>query len=647
MSTPAPKTIPGDPLESAPVLVGRPDDRALTESLLRPVLEPMRKGWALLLLVLMGGMGFWLLCLYQTLFVGIGAWGNNIPVAWAYDITNFVWWIGIGHAGTLISAILLLFQQRWRTSINRFAEAMTLFAVAMAGMYPIIHLGRPWLFWWLIPYPATTQLWPNFKSALPWDVFAISTYATVSFLFWYLGLIPDLATLRDAAKDRTRRVVYGIMSFGWRGSARHWQHWRVGYLLLAGLSTPLVVSVHTIVSFDFAISQLPGWHTTIFPPYFVAGAIFSGFAMVLTLMIPARKAFGFEHVVTPRHLDNMAKVVLATGLMVSYGYAMEWFIAWYSGNPTEWFAFTNRMFGPYRLIFAAQMFCNVVAPQILWIPRARTNILVLFLVSILVNVGMWAERFVIIAVSLTRDFVPSSWASYSPTWVDWGLLFGSMATFGVLFMLFLRFIPAIPISEVKELRKELEHDDHHAAAKAAAGGGRMRSLVLGEFAEEAALLDAVRTLRAKGVEGLDLHSPYPLHGADEALGLRRSTVPLVTLVAGVVGAVSGYLLQWWTVGVAWPLNVGNRPPHSAPAFIPVTFELGILFASLGIFLGLLFGYFRFPRVHHPAFEVEAFRSATIDGLWLSASVGRTEADGVAAELRRLGARSVSIVPEVS
>jgi molybdopterin-containing oxidoreductase family membrane subunit len=469
MSTTTSTPIPVDPLESAPVLVGRPDDRALTESLLRPVLEPMRKGWAGLLLALLGGMGFWMLCLYEVLFKGIGTWGNNIPVAWAYDITNFVWWIGIGHAGTLISAILLLFQQKWRTSINRFAEAMTLFAVAMAGMYPIIHLGRPWLFWWLIPYPATTQLWPNFKSALPWDVFAISTYATVSFLFWYIGLIPDLATLRDAAKDRTRRVVYGLMSFGWRGSARHWQHWRIGYLLLAGLSTPLVVSVHTIVSFDFAISQLPGWHTTIFPPYFVAGAIFSGFAMVMTLMIPARKAFGFEHVVTLRHLDNMAKVILATGMMVAYGYVMEWFIAWYSGSPTEWFAFWNRVVGPYRLIYAVQIFCNVVAPQILWVRAARTNILVLFLVSLLVNVGMWAERFVIIAVSLTRDFIPSSWANYSPTWVDWGLLFGSMATFGVLFMLFLRFIPAIPISEVKELRKELEHDDHHQAARAAEG----------------------------------------------------------------------------------------------------------------------------------------------------------------------------------
>ncbi len=452
-----------DPLETAPVLVGRPDDRALTDALLRPVLEPTRRGWALLVLFLMGGVGFWTIALYQTLFVGIGTWGNNIPVAWAFGITNFVWWIGIGHAGTLISAILLLLQQRWRTSINRFAEAMTLFAVAMAGLYPILHMGRPWLAWWLIPYPATTQLWPNFKSALPWDVFAISTYATVSFLFWYIGMIPDLATLRDVATSRVRRIAYGILSFGWRGSARHWQHWRIGYLLLAGLSTPLVLSVHTIVSFDFAISQLPGWHTTIFPPYFVAGAIFSGFAMVLTLMIPARKVFGFEHVVTERHLDNMAKVMLATGLMVAYGYSMEWFIAWYSANGAEWYAFANRAVGHYAWVYAIQIFCNVLAPQLLWFSRVRRSVVALFVLAVLVNVGMWVERFVIVAVTLTRDFIPSSWANYSPTWVDWGLYLGSICIFGILFLLFLRFLPAIPVSEVKELRRELVHREAGAA----------------------------------------------------------------------------------------------------------------------------------------------------------------------------------------
>ncbi|MFO0584592.1 MAG: NrfD/PsrC family molybdoenzyme membrane anchor subunit [Anaeromyxobacter sp.] len=452
-------------LEGAPVLVGNPSDRELTDSLLAPVLGPTRKGWLILVTLLMGGVGFWALSLVTTLFVGIGAWGNNIPIAWAFDITNFVWWIGIGHAGTLISAILLLFQQKWRTSINRFAEAMTLFAVAMAGLYPVLHLGRPWFAWWLFPYPSTNQIWPNFKSALPWDVFAISTYASVSFLFWYLGLIPDLATLRDAAKNRTQRMVYGIMSFGWRGSARHWQHYRIGYLLLAGLSTPLVVSVHTIVSFDFAISQLPGWHTTIFPPYFVAGAIFSGFAMVLTLMIPARRVLGYGQVITERHLENMSKVILVTGMMVSYGYAMEHFMAWYSGSEYEAFAFWNRWTGPYAGIWYMQLFCNVVTPQIFWFKWARRNEFVLFVASIFINVGMWAERFIIIAVSLSRDFITSSWAMYYPTWVDWGLFLGSMATFGVLFLLFLRFLPAIPIFEVKELRRELEHAAHGAAGK--------------------------------------------------------------------------------------------------------------------------------------------------------------------------------------
>jgi molybdopterin-containing oxidoreductase family membrane subunit len=461
MST-ATTTPAHDPLEPVPVLVGRPDDRSLTQDLLAPVLGPTRRGWVLLVLTLLLGVGFWLLSLGATLFVGVGTWGNNIPVAWAFDITNFVWWIGIGHAGTLISAILLLFQQRWRTSINRFAEAMTLFAVAMAGLYPIIHLGRPWLFWWLVPYPSTNAIWPNFKSALPWDVFAISTYATVSLLFWYLGLIPDLATARDAARGRAQRIAYGILSFGWRGSARHWKHWRIGYLLLAGLSTPLVVSVHTIVSFDFAISQLPGWHTTIFPPYFVAGAIFSGFAMVVTLLVPARKWLGYENVVTLKHLDNMAKVMLATGLMVAYGYAMEHFIAWYSGNHYEAFAFVNRWVGPYSPVWYMQLFCNVVVPQLFWFPSLRRNLGVLFVASILINVGMWAERFMIVAVSLHRDFVPSSWAMYVPTWVDWGLLFGSISMFGFLFLLFLRFLPAIPISEVKELRRELEHEAAHA-----------------------------------------------------------------------------------------------------------------------------------------------------------------------------------------
>ncbi|HEX9107312.1 MAG TPA: NrfD/PsrC family molybdoenzyme membrane anchor subunit, partial [Longimicrobiales bacterium] len=406
-----------------------------------------------------------------TFAVGVGAWGNNIPVAWAFGIINFVWWIGIGHAGTLISAILLLFQQQWRTSINRFAEAMTLFAVMQAGLFPILHLGRPWFAWWLFPYPATLGLWPQFKSALMWDVFAVSTYFTVSLLFWYVGLLPDLAALRDTSRSRAARIAYGIFSLGWRGSARHWRHWRIAYLLLAGLATPLVLSVHTIVSFDFAISQVPGWHTTIFPPYFVAGAIFSGFAMVLTLMVPARKVFGFEHVITERHIENMCKVLLATGLMVSYGYVMEHFIAWYSGNKYEAYTFfVNRQRGPYAPIYYLMLFCNVVVPQIFWWGKARRSLVVVWVVSLLVNVGMWTERFNIIVTSLSRDYLPSAWAVYRPTIVDWSIFVGTIGFFGFLFLLFLRFVPSVSASEVKELRRELEHEAH-AREHAAAHGG--------------------------------------------------------------------------------------------------------------------------------------------------------------------------------
>ncbi|HEX7489575.1 MAG TPA: NrfD/PsrC family molybdoenzyme membrane anchor subunit [Anaeromyxobacteraceae bacterium] len=455
-------------LEGTPVLAGRPGDRQLTEDLFQPVWQRTRKWWLALLTVCAALTGVLFTAIGYTFAVGVGAWGNNIPVAWAFGIINFVWWIGIGHAGTLISAILLLFQQRWRTSINRFAEAMTLFAVMQAGLFPILHLGRPWFAWWLFPYPSTLGIWPQFKSALTWDVFAVSTYFTVSFLFWYVGLLPDLAALRDASKSRKARIAYGIFSLGWRGSAAHWRHWRIAYLLLAGLATPLVLSVHTIVSFDFAIAQLPGWHTTIFPPYFVAGAIFSGFAMVLTLLIPARKVFRFEGVITQHHIDNMTKVLLATGLMVSYGYLCEHFMAWYSGNEYESFVFFHtRQRGPYAPVYWLMMFCNVLVPQIFWWKRARANLAVVWVAALLVNVGMWTERFNIIVTSLTRDFLPSSWASYKPTIVDWSIYVGTLGFFGFLFLLFLRFIPSVSASEVKELRRELEHEAHareHAPA---------------------------------------------------------------------------------------------------------------------------------------------------------------------------------------
>ncbi len=387
----------------------------------------------------------------KLLLEGIGIWGNNAPVGWAFDIINFVWWIGIGHAGTLISAILLLLRQSWRTSINRFAEAMTLFAVACAGLYPALHTGRPWLDYWLLPYPNTMGMWPQFRSPLIWDVFAVSTYATVSFLFWYVGLIPDLATLRDRAKNRWFKLGYGALALGWRGAARHWERYETAYLLLAGLATPLVISVHTVVSFDFAASLIPGWHTTVFPPYFVAGAIFAGFAMVLTLAIPIRHIYKLNDFITTRHLENMAKVMLATGLIVAYGYAMEAFIAWYSGSTYEAYMITNRLTGPYKVAYWALLLCNVLAPQILWMRKARKNTWILFAVAMSVNVGMWLERFIIIVTSLHRDFLPSSWGMYSATLWDWTMFVGTIGLFFFLLLLFIRFLPIISIFEMKTL----------------------------------------------------------------------------------------------------------------------------------------------------------------------------------------------------
>jgi len=387
---------------------------------------------------------------------GVGVWGNNIPVAWAFDIINFVWWIGIGHAGTLISAILLLFRQQWRTSINRFAEAMTLFAVACAGLYPILHLGRPWVFYWLMPYPNTMALWPQFRSPLIWDVFAVSTYATVSLLFWYVGLIPDMATLRDRATSRFAQVVYGILAMGWRGSATHWHRYQTAYLLLAGLSTPLVVSVHTIVGLDFAVSVVPGWHVTLFPPYFVAGAIFSGFAMVMTLAIPLRIVYKLEDFITLRHLGNMAKVMLVTGLIVAYGYAMEAFYAWYSGNEFERALVVERAFGSYAWAYWSLIFCNFLVPQLLWFRAVRRNVPLLFVISIIVNIGMWLERFVIIVISLHHEYLPSKWEMYYPTVWDFAQFFGSIGLFLTLLFLFIRFLPVISIFELRELVHETE-----------------------------------------------------------------------------------------------------------------------------------------------------------------------------------------------
>lgn len=389
------------------------------------------------------------------LVAGVGIWGINIPVAWGFAITNFVWWIGIGHAGTLISAILLLLRQQWRTSINRFAEAMTLFAVACAGLFPLLHMGRPWFFYWLLPYPNTMRLWPQFRSPLVWDVFAVTAYFTLSLLFWYVGLIPDMATLRDRTTSRIGRYVYGFFAMGWRGSARHWHRYETAYLLLAGLATPLVVSVHTVVSFDFAVAIVPGWHSTIFPPYFVAGAIYSGFAMVLTLAIPIRALYNLQDFITLRHLQNMAKILLATGLMVAYGYLMEAWAAWYSGNPAERFVQVNRMFGPYAWVYWLLIACNVLAPQALWFRQIRSTPWILFLLSLVVNLGMWLERFLIV-LSLHRERMPSAWGRYSPTVWDWATFAGTIGLFLALLFLFVRFLPVISIFEMRTMLPEAE-----------------------------------------------------------------------------------------------------------------------------------------------------------------------------------------------
>lgn len=402
-------------------------------------------------------VGLLMFCLTLLLIHGVGMWGINIPIGWGFAIINFVWWIGIGHAGTLISAILFLFRQEWRTSINRFAEAMTLFAVACAGLFPLFHTGRPWMAYWMFPYVNTMGMWPQFRSPLIWDVFAVSTYATVSLLFWYLGMIPDLATMRDKASLRIQKVLYGIGSMGWRGSSLHWHRYEVAYLLFAGLATPLVVSVHSIVSLDFAVSLIPGWHTTIFPPYFVAGAVFSGFAMVLTLVIPVRAIYGLKHIITLRHIDNMAKVMLATGLIVFYGYLNELFFGWYSAHEYEMYMIWNRMTGPYAVAFWALIFCNGLVPQLLWFKKVRLNVIVLFIISIVVNIGMWLERFVIVVTSLHRDFLPSSWDMYAPTKWDWMLYAGTIGFFFFAMFLFIRWIPMIAIFEVREVNHKKSH----------------------------------------------------------------------------------------------------------------------------------------------------------------------------------------------
>ncbi|MFN0123802.1 MAG: NrfD/PsrC family molybdoenzyme membrane anchor subunit [Blastocatellia bacterium] len=453
---------PGFPQKES--LTARPDlvlggqsHETVTEKISGVIEGKTPLAWYVATLTAAGITGILFAMLGFLVWNGVAVWGNNQPVGWGWDITNFVWWIGIGHAGTLISAILFLFRQKWRTSINRAAEAMTLFAVMCAAIYPGVHVGRAWMAIWLFPIPYPHDVWQNFRSPLMWDVFAVSTYGTVSALFWYVGLIPDLATIRDRAQGKIAKFAYGLFSLGWRGSTKHWRHYEVAYMILAGISTPLVLSVHSIVSFDFATSIVPGWHTTIFPPYFVAGAVFSGFAMVMNLMLIARYVLGLQAFITPVHLDNMNKIMLVTGNIVGFAYLTEFFIAWYSGNPFEKFTFFNRAFGPYAWAYWTMMTCNVISPQLFWFKAIRRSVPVMFVICIIINIGMWFERFVIIATSLHRDFVPSSWGYFRPTLVDILTFTGTLGLFFTMFLLFCRFIPVIAVAEVKAV---LAHQDH-------------------------------------------------------------------------------------------------------------------------------------------------------------------------------------------
>lgn len=452
--------------KEAPVVAGRLSLAEIEELVAKPLdTKPDRK-YFIALSIAVSALMIGAISLGLSFYWGLGLWGNNQPIGWAFDIVNFVFWVGIGHAGTLISAILFLLRQKWRTGIARFAEAMTIFAVICAGLFPAIHTGRPWLDGYLLPYPNQHSLWVNFTSPLLWDVFAVSTYFTVSLVFWYIGLIPDFATLRDRTNSKIKKTIYSIFSLGWRHSSRHWQHYEKAYMLLAGFATPLVLSVHTIVSFDFAVSILPGWHTTIFPPYFVAGAIFSGFAMVVTVLVFVRKVFNLENVITMDHLDKMNKVILATGLMVGYAYGMEFFIAWYSGVQAEQFVFVNRAFGPYAWAYWIMVSCNVIFPQLFWFRKFRRSIPVMTVIVILVNVGMWFERFVITVTSLHRDFLPSSWGYYVPTLYDFGLLIGSLGLFFTLVILFTMTLPVVSISEVKAVAKGAQPSHHGGVVNA-------------------------------------------------------------------------------------------------------------------------------------------------------------------------------------
>lgn len=657
-----------------PLVAGHRAHGDVTHDIARHVgVRPSLTWWTVFVpAALLFGIG--LVAMGQTVMNGIGMWGLNRTVGWAFDITNFVFWIGIGHAGTLISAVLFLFRQRWRTSINRAAEAMTIFAVMCAAIYPLIHMGRPWYFYWILPYPNNRgTLWVNFRSPLLWDFFAISTYFIISLTFWYIGMIPDLATLRDRARSKLARVVFGLLSHGWNGSARVWHRYETIYALLALLATPLVVSVHSIVSSDFATSVIPGWHATLFPPYFVTGAIFGGFAMVLGLMLITRKVMKLEAYITGQHLNWMCKILLLASVVMGACYGIEFLSAWYSGSEYELYAFINRAFGPYGWAYWLMIACNVAIPQMLWFGKARRTPILMGVVCLSVTVGMWFERFVIIVTSLHRDFLPSSWTMYVPTANEAMIMAGMFGLFFSLFLLFSRMLPVVAIAEIKTVLRYARRDEHdHADAQtgsaqvwtepgqlslarhdshAPAGiGRRLRRLLtrrerpdppqrycVAYFADDHALAAAARAARSSGLRILDAFTPFPVHGLPQAMGLGPSRLAWIGAWAGALGLVSGLTLQIWTSAYDWPVRVGGQPFNSWPIFLPVTFELTVLFAGL-IGVGALFA----RTGMWPGNRAPRLVGVTDDRFALAIGIPDASADeGAVAELlRRQGAVEV-------
>ena len=691
-----------DPVPRIPLVWGPADYDSVSTQISEITENPQPYWWWPAFLITSALLCGGVMAATYLISTGVGVWGSNIPVAWAFDITNFVFWIGIGHAGTLISAILFLFRQKWRTSINRFSEAMTIFAVICAFIYPSIHVGRAWYIWFSIPLPNANHIWQNFRSPLLWDFFAISTYFTISLIFWYVGLIPDLGTLRDRAKSRGRQVVFGFLALGWRGSTRHWRHYEVAYLMFAGLSTPLVLSVHSVVSFDFATSLIPGWHTTIFPPYFVAGAIFGGFAMVLQCMIPARAVYKLENLVTIKHIDVMCKFILATGTLVGYAYCMELFIAWFSGNPYEWQTFKNRAFdGDYTWAYWVMMTCNLFIPQVFWVRWCRQTPWFVLIVVTFVNVGMWYERFVIIVQSLHHDFLPGSWGQFHPTWVDWLQMIGDFGLFFTFTLLFIRLLPMVAMAEVKGVLPmanphyrfpgepptgslgpppvfvpdgqylkgtdgEYPTADHALAAAfgpparpptevkphpgpvpafiPTPGGTGKRWGAVAEFANGTALLAAAKTAVAAGYTHVDAWTPFYVHGMKEAIGRTRSRLPLFTLAGALTGLASAATLQFYLMAYYYPTIVGGKEYRSWEAFVPVFFEMTILFAGLFTLFSLI-GLCGLPKFFHPLDGHPTFNRSTQSGFFLTIEAVDLafNPDATRAYLESLGGKHVAVV----